>query len=139
MTTEAIELDTYRLAVGFGLMFCYTMFMLGKLNVVEHRTYLAMTGQVYTEHHHQLSELIQVWLVVNLILMGYYYNPTRGTMEIICLRDALSCLRDAVDRRPIEPILLQRIFNIFTFILGGQFLLPQRANNGKGGFIQLQN
>merc|ERR1711978_593562 len=27
----------------------------------------------------------------------------------------------------------------FTFILGGQFLLPQRANNGKREFFQLQN
>ena len=41
--------------------------------------------------------------------------------------------------QPIEPILFQKIFNSFSFILGGQFLLPQRANNGKGGFIQLQN
>ena len=39
----------------------------------------------------------------------------------------------------IEPILCQKIFNFFTFILGGQFLLPQRANNEKRGFIQLQN
>ena len=75
MTTEAIEFDTYKLAIGFGLMFCYTMFMLGKLNVVEHRTYLAMTGQVYTEQNHQLSELIQVWLVVELILMNDPLEP----------------------------------------------------------------
>ena len=39
----------------------------------------------------------------------------------------------------IEPILFQKILNFFTFILGGQFLLPQRANNEKRGFIQLQN
>ena len=45
VTTEAIELDTYKLVTGFALMFCYTMFMLGKLNAVEHRTYLAMTGE----------------------------------------------------------------------------------------------
>ena len=75
VTTEAIEFDTYKLAIGFGLMFCYTMFMLGKLNVVEHRTYLAMTGQVYTEQNHQLSELIQVWLVVELILMNDPLEP----------------------------------------------------------------
>ena len=31
------------------------------------------------------------------------------------------------------------IFQLFTFILGGQFLLPQRANNGKSEFTQLQN
>ena len=41
--------------------------------------------------------------------------------------------------QPFEPILSQKIFNFFTFILGGQFLLPQRANNGKWGFIQLHN
>ena len=30
------------------------------------------------------------------------------------------------------------MFNFLSFILWGQFLLPQRANNEKGGFIQLQ-
>ena len=39
----------------------------------------------------------------------------------------------------IEPILFHKSFNFCTFILGGQFLLPQRVNNGKRGFIQLQN
>ena len=39
----------------------------------------------------------------------------------------------------IEPILFPKIFNFFTFILGGQFLLPQRASNGKGEFFQPQN
>ena len=41
--------------------------------------------------------------------------------------------------QPIEPILLQKISNFFIFILGSQFLLPQRANNGKWEFIQPQN
>ena len=41
--------------------------------------------------------------------------------------------------QPIKPILLQEFSNFFTFILEGQFLLPQRANNGKGEFSQLQN
>ena len=31
-----------------------------------------------------------------------------------------------------EPILFQKILNFFTFILGGQFLLPQRLIIGKG-------
>ena len=39
--------------------------------------------------------------------------------------------------QPIDAILFQKIINFFSFILGGQFLLPQRAKNGKGGFIQL--
>ena len=38
--------------------------------------------------------------------------------------------------QPLEPILLWQFFNFFTFILGSQFLLPQRANNGKGEFFQ---
>ena len=41
--------------------------------------------------------------------------------------------------QPFELTLSQKIFNFFTFILGGPFLLPQRANYGKGGFIQLLN
>ena len=32
---------------------------------------------------------------------------------------------------PFEPLLFQNFSNFFTFILGGQFLLPQRANNGR--------
>ena len=37
--------------------------------------------------------------------------------------------------QPIEPILFQKIFKFFIFILGGQFLLPQGANSGKGDRI----
>ena len=37
--------------------------------------------------------------------------------------------------QPVKPILFN---NFFTFILGSQFLLPQRANNGKREFTQLQ-
>ena len=40
--------------------------------------------------------------------------------------------------QPFEPILSKRIFNFFTFILGGQFLLPQKANNQKREFFQPQ-
>ena len=39
--------------------------------------------------------------------------------------------------QPFKPILFWTISNSFTFILGSQFLLPQRANNGKGKFSQL--
>ena len=34
--------------------------------------------------------------------------------------------------QPFKPILFWNFSNFFTFILGSQFLLPQRANNGKG-------
>ena len=39
---------------------------------------------------------------------------------------------------PFKPLLFWKISNFFTFVLGGQFLLPQRANKGKRGFSQLQ-
>ena len=37
-----------------------------------------------------------------------------------------------------EPNLFYNIFNSFTFIMGGQFLLLQWDNNGKREFIQIQ-
>ena len=38
----------------------------------------------------------------------------------------------------VELILFQRFSNFFTFILRSPFLLPQKANYGKGEFFQLQ-
>ena len=40
--------------------------------------------------------------------------------------------------QPVKPILFPKFYNFFTFILGCQFLLPQRANNEKREFSQLQ-
>ena len=37
-----------------------------------------------------------------------------------------------------RPIFLKNVSNYYTFILGGQFLLPQMANNGKREFTQLK-
>ena len=39
---------------------------------------------------------------------------------------------------PYQPLLFSNVSNCFTFILGRPFLLPQRANNGKGEFSQLE-
>ena len=39
---------------------------------------------------------------------------------------------------PFEPILFWKFSICFIFILGGQFLLPQRANSEKGEFSQFQ-
>ena len=41
--------------------------------------------------------------------------------------------------QPFKPIFFWKFCNFFTFILGSPILLPQRANNGKVKFIQLQN
>ena len=40
--------------------------------------------------------------------------------------------------QPVKPLLFQQFSNFFTFILGGQFLLPHRANTEKREIIQLQ-
>ena len=40
--------------------------------------------------------------------------------------------------QPFKLILLSNFFKVSSFILGGQFLLPQRANNEKREFSQLQ-
>ena len=39
--------------------------------------------------------------------------------------------------QPFKPILFPKLFNLFTFILGIPFLLPQRANYEKWEFLQL--
>ena len=44
VSSEAVELDLPLVFIGYFLMFSYTMLMLGKINAVEHRTYLAMAG-----------------------------------------------------------------------------------------------
>ena len=41
--------------------------------------------------------------------------------------------------QPIKPILFQKIFNYFSFILGGQFLLPQKTINYKRELAQPKN
>ena len=41
--------------------------------------------------------------------------------------------------QPLEPLLFWTFPHFFTFILGSPFLLPQRANNQKRQFFQLQN
>ena len=41
--------------------------------------------------------------------------------------------------QPFKPILFWEISNFFTFILGSQFLLPQRANNGKREILATSN
>ena len=40
---------------------------------------------------------------------------------------------------PFKPLLFPKFSNFFTFILGGQFLFPQRANNEKREFTWLKN
>ncbi|TRY67572.1 hypothetical protein TCAL_07820 [Tigriopus californicus] len=44
ITAEAIFFDAVKMAAGYFLMFFYTMFFLGRINLVEHRTWIAAGG-----------------------------------------------------------------------------------------------
>ena len=41
--------------------------------------------------------------------------------------------------QPVEPLLFNTFSNFFTFILGGQFVLPQRVNYQRRELSQLKN
>ena len=65
---------------------------------------------------------------------GNSHNSRNGQDRGVCVPGAFK-----VDLlQPVEPLLFPKFSNFFTFILGGQFLLPQRANNEKREFTQLQ-
>ena len=44
ITVQAIFFDAVKMAVGYLLMFGYTMFFLGRTNLVEHRSVIALLG-----------------------------------------------------------------------------------------------
>jgi len=46
VSTQAIFFDVIKMVSGWLLMFVYTMLMLGRFNLVEHRTYLSIAGFV---------------------------------------------------------------------------------------------
>ena len=65
---------------------------------------------------------------------GNSSNSRNGQDRGVCVPGAVK-----VDHlHPVEPLLFTKFSNFFTFILGGQFLLPQGANNEKREFTQLQ-
>ena len=70
------------------------------------------------------------------LIMGKGNSPNfrNGWCRGVCVPEAFK-----LDHlQPVKPILFPKFYNFFTFILGGQFLLPQRANTEKREFSQLQ-
>ena len=74
----AITFDTIKFAAGYGLMFAYASFMLGKPNLVEQRVYLAGSGIVGVA----MGVVIAMGLTM---LMGFFYTPLHGVMVYLCL------------------------------------------------------
>ena len=82
------------------------------------------------------------------ILGGQFLLPQRANIGKRAISQLKNWTRQRVSSawafklghmHPFKTLLYWNISIFFTFILGGQFLLPQRANNGKGEFSQLQN
>ena len=78
VSNQAITFDTVKFGAGYGLMFAYASFMLGKPNLVEQRVYLAGTGIVGVA----MGVVIAMGLTM---LMGFFYTPLHGVMVYLCL------------------------------------------------------
>ena len=85
LSTSAIFFDGVKMVSGYLLMFLYTVFMLGKVNRVEHRTYLTAAG---------ITAVI-LGLVVSIglgALMNLPYTPIHAILPFLCLGKALLSL-----------------------------------------------
>ena len=78
ITTAGIVVDGMRMVCGYALMFAYTMFMLGKWNLIEHRSYLAMMGIL----------AVGFGLIISLgltMFFGFPYTPIHGILPFLAL------------------------------------------------------
>ena len=78
VSSEAIFFDAVKMAVGYGLMFLYTIFMLGRVNSVEIKLYLSIAG----------ITSVGMGLIIALGLssmIGYAYTPMHAALPFLCL------------------------------------------------------
>ncbi len=78
VTSGAVGVDTIRMASGYLVMFAYSMFMLGKINRVEHRTYLALAGILACF----FGLIISMGLTMAI---GFYYTTIHGILPFMAL------------------------------------------------------
>ena len=78
ISSDAIFFDAYLMAGGYLLMFAYTIFMLGKLNTLEVRLFLSVSGIV--------SIFMGLGISLSLSsLLGYPYTPMHAALPFLCL------------------------------------------------------
>ena len=78
ISSEAVFFDAYLMLAGYLLMFSYTIFMLGKLNSLEVRLYLSISGIIS----------IFMGLAVSLgfsSALGFPYTPMHMALPFLCL------------------------------------------------------
>ena len=78
ISSEAIGSDMFLLFGGYILMFLYTVAMLGRLNSVEVRLYLSVSG------------LVSIGLGISIALslssaLGYFWTPMHPALPLLCL------------------------------------------------------
>ena len=98
VSANAIFFDAIKMAAGYLLMFTYTIFMLGKLNTLEVKMYLAVAGIISVG----MGLLIAVGLSSAL---GYPYTPMHAALPFLCLGTHLSI---SYINKSIVRILIER-------------------------------
>ena len=78
VSTEAIFFDATLMAGGYIIMFIYTIVMLGKLNTLEVRLYLTISGIISIG----MGLIIAIGLSS---LLGYPYTPIHAILPFLCL------------------------------------------------------
>jgi hypothetical protein len=78
VSTDSIKFDTYRIILGYGLMFAYTVVMLGKTNLIEQRCYLAMAGITAVG----MGMMISLGLTM---AVGLSYTTIHGVLPFLAL------------------------------------------------------
>ena len=86
VSADAIFFDAIKMAIGYLLMFIYTVLILGKLNTLELKFYLAITGIVSVG----MGLIIAVGLSS---AMGYPYTPMHSALPFLCLGKINSFLK----------------------------------------------
>jgi hypothetical protein len=78
ISSRAIFFDGVKMVSGYLLMFIYTLFMLGRINLIEHRTYLTAAGIVS----------VAMGLIISIGLssaINLPYTPMHAILPFLCL------------------------------------------------------
>lgn len=78
ISSSAIFFDGVKMAAGWLLMFMYTVFMLGRVNLVEHRTYLTAAGIFAVA----MGLIMSIGLTAMISLP---YSPMHAILPFLCL------------------------------------------------------
>jgi hypothetical protein len=78
ISSESVKSDIVLIIIGYGFMFVFTMFMLGKPNFVEQRCFLSMAGIC----------AIGMGIVISIGLtmaFGFFFTTLHGILPLLAL------------------------------------------------------